>query len=64
MITQCIIMFIYYTVSSKLLKSLNKFWVKTDKQLDKNIKSIRSDRDGEYLFDDFNMYLLDNMILS
>ena len=31
-----------------------------EKQLEKNIKSLQSDRDGEYLSGDFNMYLLDN----
>ena len=62
MITQG--MFICYTVSSKLLKSSNKFWAETNKQLDKNIKLLRSDRDGEYLSNDYNIYLLDNRILS
>ena len=34
------------------------------KQLDKNIKSLQSDRGGEYLSGDFDKYLLDNGILS
>ena len=60
MITQCMVMFICCTVSPKLLKYLNKFWTEIDKQVDKNIKALWSDRDGEYLSSDFNMYLLDN----
>ena len=34
------------------------FWTEVEKQLDKNIKSLQSDRDGEYLSGDFNKYLL------
>ena len=64
MITQGMVMFIYCTISTKLLKSINKFWDKMEKQLYKNHRSLRSNRDGEYLSDDFNKYLLDNEILS
>ena len=64
MITQDMVMFICCTVNPRHLKSSNKIWPETEKQLDKNIKSLRSDRDGEYLSDDFNMYFLDNRILS
>ena len=49
---------------SEEFEKFKEFWVKAEKQLDKNIKSIRSDRGGKYLSRDFNKYLLDNEILS
>ena len=39
MITQCMIMFIC-CISPKLLKNSNKFWAKTDKQLEHKVASI------------------------
>ena len=49
---------------SEAFEKFKEFWAKVEKQLDKNIKSIRSDRGGKYLSRDFNKYLLDNEILS
>ena len=46
------------------MKSSKKIWTESEKQLDKNIKSLRLDQGGEYLSGDFNKYLLDNGILS
>ena len=57
MITQCMFMFIYRIVSLSHLKSSNKFWVETEKQLDKNIKLLQLDQDGEYISGVFNKYL-------
>ena len=51
-------MFICFTVSPKFLKNLNNFFAEMEKQLDKNIKSFRTDRDDEYLSRDFNKYLI------
>ena len=63
-ITQGIVMFIFCIASLKLWKSSNKLWVEMKKQLDKNIKLLQSDRDGDYLFGYFNKYLFDNGMLS
>ena len=49
---------------SEAFEKFKKNWAKAEKQLDKNIKLLWSDRGGEYLFDDFDKYLLDNRILS
>ena len=49
---------------SEAFEKFKEFRVEMQKQLDKNIKSLRSDRSGEYLSSDFDKYLLDNGILS
>ena len=58
------VIFICYIVSLRHLKNLKNFGVEAEKQLDKNIKLFRSNSGGEYLFGDFDKYLLDNEILS
>ena len=49
---------------SEIFKKFKEFWTETKKQIDKNIKLFRSNQGGEYLFGDFDKYLLDNGILS
>ena len=49
---------------SEVFKKFKKIWVEAEKQLDKNIKLLRSNRGGEYLSGDFDKFLLDNGILS
>ena len=49
---------------SKTFKKFKEYWLEAEKQLDKNIKSLRSERCGEYVSGDFDKYLLDNRILS
>ena len=48
---------------SVVFEKFKEFWAEAKKQLDKNIKSLRSDRGGEYLSSDFNKYLFGNGIL-
>ncbi|KAK0584275.1 hypothetical protein LWI29_010398 [Acer saccharum] len=40
------------------------FKVEVENQLEKHIKILRSDRGGEYLFGEFQIYLIDNGIIS
>ena len=40
------------------------FKAKVEKQLEKYIKILRFDRDGEYLSSEFQQYLIDNGIIS
>ena len=49
---------------SETFEKFKEFRAEVKKQLDKNIKSLWSDRGGEYLSSDFDNYLLDNGILS
>ena len=49
---------------SEAFEKFKEFWAKTEKHLIKNIKSLRSNQDGDYLSGDFNKYLLDDKILS
>ena len=49
---------------SEEFEKFKEFKDEKKKQLDKNIKLLHSNRGGEYLFGDFDKYLLDNEILS
>ena len=49
---------------SEAFEKFKDFLAEIEKQLDINIKSLWSDRGGEYLSGDFDKYLLDNGILS
>ena len=40
------------------------FKAEVENQLEKHIKILRSDRDGEYLSSEFQQYLIDNRIVS
>ena len=60
-------MYGYAYLLHRQFKGFEKFKesrVEAEKQLDKNIESLQFDRGGEYLFSDFDKYLLDNGILS
>ncbi|KAH9698582.1 hypothetical protein KPL71_024056 [Citrus sinensis] len=46
------------------LEKFKKYRAETEKQLDKNIKKLRSDRGGEFLSGDFKEYLVENGIIS
>ncbi|RVW44912.1 Retrovirus-related Pol polyprotein from transposon TNT 1-94 [Vitis vinifera] len=48
----------------RLSKSSKNFVLKQKKQLSKSIKTLRSDRGGEYLVYEFKDYLIENGILS
>ncbi|KAI3457782.1 hypothetical protein Pfo_014445 [Paulownia fortunei] len=49
---------------SEALEKFKEFRNEAEKQLGKNIKTLRSDRGGEYLSNDFRTYLLENGIVS
>ncbi|KAH9679182.1 Integrase catalytic domain-containing protein [Citrus sinensis] len=49
---------------SKALEKFKEYRTETEKQLDKNIKKLRSDRGGEFLSGDFKEYLVENGIIS
>ena len=49
---------------SEAFEKFKEFINEVEKQLGINIKSLRSDRDGEYLSQEFLDYLRDNGILS
>ena len=49
---------------SEIFEKFKEFWAEAEKQLDKNIKSLRSDRGNKYLSSNCDKYLLDNVILS
>ena len=49
---------------SESFKMFKRFHNEIEKKTRKNIKTLRSDRGGEYLFDEFLIYLEDNEILS
>ena len=38
----------------KIFEKFKEFWIEAEKQLDKNIKSLWSDRGKKYLSGDFN----------
>ena len=49
---------------SKVFEKFKDFKVEVENQLNKSIKSLRSDQDGEYLSDEFQDYLRKNGIVS
>ncbi|KAH9670831.1 hypothetical protein KPL70_017127 [Citrus sinensis] len=49
---------------SEALEKFKEYRAETEKQLDKNIKKLRSDRGGEFLSGDFKEYLIENEIIS
>ena len=49
---------------SEAFEKFRQFKSETEKQLGKNIKSLRSDRGGEYLLGEFLDFLIDNGILT
>ncbi|KAH9780110.1 hypothetical protein KPL71_007953 [Citrus sinensis] len=49
---------------SEALEKFKEYKAETEKQLDKNIKKLRSDRGGEFLSGDFKEYLVENEIIS
>ena len=49
---------------SEAFEKFEEFQAKAEKQLDKNIKLLQSNRGDEYFFGDFDKYMLDNGILS
>ena len=49
---------------SEAFEKFKDFRAEVEKQLGKNIKSLRSDRGGEYLSDKFQNYLKENGIVS
>ncbi|KAL5558327.1 hypothetical protein UlMin_034538 [Ulmus minor] len=49
---------------SETFEKFKEFRVETEKQLGKPIKALRSDCGGEYLNEEFRLYLTDNGILS
>ena len=49
---------------SESFEMFNLFCSEVEKQTEKNIKILRSDRRGEYLTSDFLTYLKENVILS
>ena len=49
---------------SKTFEKFKEFRAEVEKQLGKSIKTLRSDRGGEYLSQEFQSYLRDNGILS
>ena len=49
---------------SELFEIFKRFCNEGEKQIEKNIKTFRSDRGGEYLFNEFLTYLRENEILS
>ncbi|KAH9671727.1 hypothetical protein KPL70_017462 [Citrus sinensis] len=49
---------------SEALEKFKEYRAETEKQLDKNIKKLRSDRGGEFLSGDFKEYLVENGIIS
>ena len=49
---------------SEAFEKFKKFRAKVENQLGKHIKTIRSDRGGEYLLGDFKDYLTQNGIVS
>ena len=52
------------TRKSEAFDKFKEFWAEAEKQLDKSIKTLRSDRGGEYLSDEFLGYLIENRIQS
>ncbi|KAI3468855.1 hypothetical protein Pfo_025518, partial [Paulownia fortunei] len=57
--------YVYLMVrKSEALEKFKEFRNEAEKQLGKNIKTLRSDRGGEYLSNDFRTYLLENGIVS
>ena len=49
---------------SELFEIFKRFHNEVEKQTKKSIKTLRSDRGGEYLFNEFLTYLRENRILS
>ena len=49
---------------SETFEKFKEFRAEVEKQLGKSIKTLRSDRGGEYLSQEFQSYLRDNGILS
>ena len=49
---------------SGTFEKFKEFRAEVEKQLGNNIKTLRSDRGGEYLCQEFQSYLRDNVILS
>ena len=49
---------------SEMLEMFKRFRNEVEKQIKKNIKTLRSNREGEYLFSEFLTYLGENEILS
>ncbi|KAH9679431.1 hypothetical protein KPL71_026128 [Citrus sinensis] len=49
---------------SEALEKFKEYRAEIEKQLDKNIKKLRSDRGGEFLSRDFKEYLVENEIIS
>ena len=49
---------------SETLEKFKEYRGETEKQLDKNIKKLRSDRGDEFLSGDFKEYLVENEIIS
>ena len=49
---------------SETFEKFKEFKAEVEKQLGKSIKTLRSDRGGEYLSQEFQSYLRDNGILS
>ena len=49
---------------SETFEKFKEFRTEVEKQLGKSIKTLRSDRGGEYLSQEFQSYLRDNGILS
>ena len=45
-------------------EKFKEFRAEVENQLGKRIKAIQSDRDGEYLLEDFKDYLTENGIIS
>ena len=48
---------------SETFEKFKEFRAEVEKQLGKSIKTLRSDRGGEYLSQEFQSYLRDNEIL-
>ena len=49
---------------SETVEKFKEFRAEVEKQLGRSIKTLRSDRGGEYLSQEFQSYLTDNGILS
>ena len=49
---------------SETFEKFKEFTVEAEKQLGKSLKTLRSDRGGEYLDNEFKDHLLENGILS
>ena len=49
---------------SESLKMFKRFCTEVEKQIEKSIKTLRSDRRDEYLISDFLTYLKENKIFS